>query len=224
MEQLLSTASANNYQHLHNRITAANGYFSKCLDETLDTIKQHTRDVGDHKKVRKYMKALKELSLLPQRKKSELHQAVLITEGLMKGEKAMDLLDQVNDHKKSTQEKSEEPVAVVVNKPAKGETFRISLQLFKEGNSIAEIAKKRGLALSTVEGHLAKFLSTGEIEIGEIVPHQKIKVILEILDDMESPAAGLVKEKLGENYSYGEIRAVMNYRETIPVIKQANAE
>ncbi|MFN0276052.1 MAG: AAA family ATPase, partial [Chitinophagales bacterium] len=43
-------------------------------------------------------------------------------------------------------------------KPEKGETYNITLQLYKEGNKILEIAKLRNLATSTIEGHLAKFV------------------------------------------------------------------
>ena len=40
----------------------------------------------------------------------------------------------------------------------------------------------------------------------------KIKTILETLDLTETNGATPVKEKLGNEYSYGEIRAVINYR------------
>ena len=97
-------------------------------------------------------------------------------------------------------------------KAPKGETHRISLHLYKAGIPIAEIASRRGLALNTVEGHLASFISTGEIDIKELVPEHKIEFIrvalLELGDDTK---LGPVKARLGDDYSFGEIRAVQQH-------------
>ena len=43
------------------------------------------------------------------------------------------------------------------------DTYKISLKMFKEGRSIAEIASERGLAKSTIENHLVRFIPTHEI-------------------------------------------------------------
>lgn len=93
---------------------------------------------------------------------------------------------------------------------AKGDdTFTISLKMFRSGRSIEEIATARNLALSTIEGHLARFIATGEVELNEVVAEHKIETIRTALIELNSEnAIGPVKERLGENYSYGEIRAV----------------
>ena len=97
-------------------------------------------------------------------------------------------------------------------KAPKGETHRISLHLYKAGIPIAEIASRRGLTLNTVEGHLASFIPTGEIDIKELVPEHKIEFIrvalLELGDDTK---LGPVKARLGDDYSFGEIRAVQQH-------------
>lgn len=89
------------------------------------------------------------------------------------------------------------------------DTFTVSLKMFRSGESIEKIAAVRELAVSTIEGHLARFVATGEVELVEIVPAHKINTIRAALIDVGSEnAIGPVKEKLGEEYSYGEIRAV----------------
>ena len=89
------------------------------------------------------------------------------------------------------------------------DTFRTSLQMYRAGKSVAAIAAARGLAISTIEGHLARFIETGEIELDEVVPPKKAKVIRATLIEMDTnEAIGPVKAKLGDDYSYGEIRAV----------------
>jgi ATP-dependent DNA helicase RecQ len=89
-------------------------------------------------------------------------------------------------------------------------TYDISLKMFKQGSSVSDIAKLREMAVSTIETHLVRFIPTGEIELQEIVEIEKADRIREtILNFGESATLGKVKEKLGDDYSYGEIRAVI---------------
>ncbi|MEO6228908.1 MAG: DNA helicase RecQ [Ferruginibacter sp.] len=92
------------------------------------------------------------------------------------------------------------------------ETKRISLQLFKSGRDIDEIAAMRELKRGTIEEHLGHFIFTGEISINEMVSKNKIAVITQAIEENKnSLAVAPVKEKLGDAYSYGEIKAVMQY-------------
>jgi len=105
-------------------------------------------------------------------------------------------------------------------KPVKenpGESRRISLELFRQGKSIREIATARNFVDSTIEGHLASFIPTGEISVYDLVPESKVTEILEVLNEIGGNAALPLKERLGDDYSFGEIRTVMNYRRWIPV-------
>lgn len=86
-----------------------------------------------------------------------------------------------------------------------------SLKLFNQGISIEEIAKMRSLAKSTIEGHLAEFVSLGQVKIEEIVPVEKIEAIREKIRKHGIHPLKPIKESLGENYSYGEIRAVVHH-------------
>ncbi len=89
-------------------------------------------------------------------------------------------------------------------------TYDISLKMFKQGSSVSEIAKLREMAVSTIETHLVRFIPTGDIELQEIVELEKAEIIKEtILSFGEEATLGKVKEKLGDDYSYGEIRAVI---------------
>ena len=89
-------------------------------------------------------------------------------------------------------------------------TYQISLEMFQAGFSIAEIAEARGLGKPTIEAHLARFIQSGEINLEDLVPVEKIEPIRRaIIMFSDTGALSPVKEFLGENYSYGEIRAVM---------------
>ena len=89
------------------------------------------------------------------------------------------------------------------------DTYTISLKMFKSGMSIEEIAAERTMVLSTIETHLAHFIPTGEIKLDELVPANKIEPIRNAIIELNAETGiGKVKEFLGDDYSYGEIRAV----------------
>ncbi len=92
------------------------------------------------------------------------------------------------------------------------DTKKASLQLFQLGRSVAEIAAERGLALTTIETHLAHFIFTGELSLNELVKKDKVQPIMKAIEknnNMQELAPA--KQLLGDDYSYGEIRAVMSY-------------
>lgn len=90
------------------------------------------------------------------------------------------------------------------------DTYRISLDMFRDGKPINLIAQERGLGVSTIEGHLARFVATGEIALDQLVSVDKVEPIREAITKFaDSNALSPIKEFLGEDYSYGEIRAVM---------------
>jgi len=91
------------------------------------------------------------------------------------------------------------------------DTKQRSYQLFMEGNSISQIAELRSLAVSTVESHLAFYVEQGNIPIDKIIDVSKIAMIQKAIIQVDSVALSPVKELLGDDYSYGEIRMVKAY-------------
>ncbi len=90
------------------------------------------------------------------------------------------------------------------------DTYGISLDMFKSGLSVEEIADSRRMAKSTIETHLVRFIPSGEIMLDDLVHVSKIERIRSAIIELHDEATlGRVKETLGEDYSYGEIRAVM---------------
>lgn len=90
------------------------------------------------------------------------------------------------------------------------DTKEITFELFQSGSSLEEIAKKRNYALSTIEGHLAPYIASGEIKIDKLVSKEKQKLIKKALKDFDK-ASGMkmVKEKLPDTVTYSEIKWVM---------------
>jgi ATP-dependent DNA helicase RecQ len=77
---------------------------------------------------------------------------------------------------------------------------------------VAQIAVLRNFAPSTVEGHLMDCVLRNELPLEKFVPKQKIETIQEkFLELGDQLGVKPIKEALGDAYSYGEIRAVVNY-------------
>ena len=93
------------------------------------------------------------------------------------------------------------------------DTKEISLDLFKNGKTIFEIAEERMMATSTIEGHLAHYVRLGEIPLKGLLPDEKIETITDFFRKNGLCPASQARNMLGEKYSYSEIRFVMNYME-----------
>ncbi len=92
---------------------------------------------------------------------------------------------------------------------AKIDTKTVSFQLYREGKTIEEIAKERNLTAGTIEGHLAYFIETGELDINDLVSKDKQKLILDTSLRIKNTAAAAIKEFLTGKVTYGEIRMVI---------------
>jgi len=90
------------------------------------------------------------------------------------------------------------------NKP---DTKSITYQLYKEGNKIADIASIRKLSITTIEGHLAHYVSLGLISVNELVSSEKI-ILIEpyIKDHEEKNSLTPLIDKLENKVTYGELR------------------
>ncbi len=91
----------------------------------------------------------------------------------------------------------------------KGDTHAETFKLYKEGQAVADIAKARNLTIATIETHLAKFVRRGDIKIEELVSREKIVIIESAVKEYTSGSITPIKQKLGNDVSFGEIRLVM---------------
>jgi PIF1-like helicase/Helix-turn-helix domain/HRDC domain/Helicase len=100
-----------------------------------------------------------------------------------------------------------------VEKKPKVDTKAESLKLYKEGMTITEIAAARSFAIQTIEGHLAHYISIGEIGIEELVSQEKIVQIKPAIKDFEGGPITRIKEKLGSEIGFGEIKLMLAWQE-----------
>ena len=91
------------------------------------------------------------------------------------------------------------------------DTRNESYMMYRSGKSISEIAHERGLSPTTIEGHLTYFIQSGKIDVHEFVTQEKIPIIQDAIESYGTEKLSVLKEVLGEGYSYNEIKAVISW-------------
>ena len=97
-------------------------------------------------------------------------------------------------------------------KQEKGETYRITYALVKEGKSIKDIADKRNLAASTIEKHIVRGIREGALEVFTVMLEEKVLKVAELLLK-SSDSIGKIHETQNGKYTHGELRMVQAYLE-----------
>ncbi|WP_164929065.1 DNA helicase RecQ [Gloeobacter violaceus] len=88
-------------------------------------------------------------------------------------------------------------------------TCALTLDLWRQGLTVEQIAERRSLRIETIEGHLAELVESGEdIAIERLVGPDRRRTIEAVLLKLGTAVLKPVKEQLGDEYSYGEIRLV----------------
>ena len=93
------------------------------------------------------------------------------------------------------------------------DTKQQTFELFKQDNTIEQIARQRNLAVSTIEAHLAFYVQSGTLSIAEVMDDSKIPIIQKAIEQTGTVALTPAKALLGDGYSFGEIRLVMAHME-----------
>ena len=91
-----------------------------------------------------------------------------------------------------------------------GSTYETTRQLWEQGLTVEKIAKERNLEMSTIAGHFERLIESGvDIDLRPMLPPaQKVAEIRRALTAAGVSPLSQVKELLGDDYSYFEIRIV----------------
>jgi hypothetical protein len=188
----------NDLEKLKDRVGKAIDYFSKSLsEELLQPIDEHIESLKGVKKIKKHLKMIRILKQSVAKKIHNIQNARLGDILLNPSDVRIPLNNNTKPVKKE--------------KVEKGSSLQETLALFTQGNSVQQIAEMRSLAFSTIEGHIAMLVKAGAVDIHKVVSEPKLSEILTAIGDLPATSLGSIKAKLGDDYSFGEIRAVMNH-------------
>ncbi len=123
-----------------------------------------------------------------------------------------EILEVIAEYRNENNIKSEFKINFEIEKKQKKvkkeSTKNISLILFKQGNSIAEIAKERNLAITTIQGHLTHFIPTGEIKVTDLMPKKKYLELKKIMQNIKYKGFKELKDKISDKFTYAELKYV----------------
>jgi hypothetical protein len=193
-------ASTINQVWLNEKVTGAKKYFaSKIKEELIVPLNGLQAQLKGKTKVRKYSKEVNELEGFLWKKLSNIER---VTFG--------DLSFEVEKTARGNSA-AENPVAARKKKAEKGSSKNESLEFYKQGMKVPEIAKQRDMAVTTIETHLSEFVQSGEVNVFDFVSKnelEKVKVAMaKIGDERLTP---LINE-LGSAFNYGKLRMALMY-------------
>lgn len=220
--QLHVLLEANDQPRLIDRLKKGSAYYKQFLQQNIAVLLRHLEEMKQKKRVRAYLTSLTDLDQLFSKKLEDVDKAVYLTECILEGHYDFNFASLAEQRvQERTQVLTEIQSKATPKKSKKGagkskkeevSTYDLTLGLFKHGMTPEAIAKERGLATSTIEGHLAKAVEKGLLDIDKLLSEADITLITQALQDM--PEGFTSKDlffKLGSKFSYGMLRAVMSY-------------
>ncbi len=214
---------------LLDRIARGSAYYTAFMDENLKQLLFHVAEVERLTRTKTYLNALSEIEQQIMMAMAQLERAEYMANSILCGREI-----EKSEVEKSVHIKRRRALWEMAEKAAeenpkfrstksgrkrkkgakveKGETYRTTYALVKEGRSIREIATKRKLATSTIEGHLAKGISKGDIDIFSVMEEKRVNEIAGLLKRSKESLGEIHKSQNGK-YSHGELRMVHAHQE-----------
>ena len=217
---------------LNERLMAARDYFTKEFKERILALLIHREKMNVLSKTKAYVDELSDLEMSMYEQFQRFQKAAVLVKAVVEGtEITKELVESAFNpqqryallqaaknavaFEKNNPKAVEKDLKSLNEKPpkynAKGlsNTYLITLDLAKNGKKPSAIALERNMTLDTIFKHLTKFVKNGMIDVAEIIETDRIVTILKAIDSFEEdPSATSIKELLGNEFSYYEIRLV----------------
>ena len=119
-------------------------------------------------------------------------------------EKQMSMLDALDENVLKKRKREQKPK---VPKEVKPRTWEVSYGLYLQGMKPADIAKERSLTMSTIVGHLARYVPSGKVPLDDLVTpahQQSIRKVIRMVGTDEATLA--IKSLCPPDVSYDEVR------------------
>jgi AAA ATPase len=220
--------NATDVQHIFERVAKGITYFTPLLKQLWYEVLLVEGKIANQKKVKQFFTELKELdnSLSETLKKLfRLEQMIQLAQSDQPFDKEKihsakletlytELTGKINNILKNEKLFIGEYPLSKDDKPKKEKrsTYDITLQLWKEGKTVAEIAKERTLSQATIYSHIAKCIEQDKIAITEVLPEKTINELNTIFKENEElTTLKSLYEKTEERYSWDELRLFRAY-------------
>ena len=203
--------------NLQGRVEAASAYFKPLLKEYSGWIVAHINNIQGKSGVKKYITELKDLDHAFFSKLQSIEKAEsLLAAVVQQKEISRDTVQpQTRTHlaeNKTSKGSSGKKQANKTTKSKKG-TKEYTFELFTGGKNVEQIAEERGLAVTTIEGHLSHWVRLGEIPATDFVDPRKLEQILEVVKRIESTRLNDIKARLGDEFTYSDLKFALAHHQ-----------
>lgn len=230
VQQLQYLLQQSDQEALRERLEKGSVYYTALLGNHIAALLLHMQQLQWRTGVKSYLTLLGEVDQLLMKKYEDIQKSVIIIQGLINRVKFIDV--SVVDKQRETlrrrwldvarEEASTQRGSASAGKSAarkvsgkkrstradKKDTVDHSIELFRSGKSLEEIAAERTLAISTIESHLTKAIVSGKLDLQEYIPSDDVAIIEAAINEHGVSGLRPVFEALEERYSFGQIRAV----------------
>ena len=183
---------------LLQRMEKAIEYFARIIyDDLIMPLSKFMEGLQNRSRLRTYFAKVQEIDMIWWHKINELQKASFNGQLIAK--------------KLKPYAKEEAVKIIVPPKVKKGDSSKDSLIYYQSGKTIEEIATIRKLAQSTIEGHLSEYIITGELGIETFLNPTQIQKIKETYESSTDATTKVIKEKLNDEFTYGQLRMAVNY-------------
>lgn len=206
LKLIINEHSRERYTKLSERVQAGAVWFLNILNPVLAAIQEHIKTFKLKAKSKKYIQDVQHLWQITEKKRIQIEQAAAVALGLAGNVGIQSVIQEVNKMFSAVPAPEGQTETASGEKLPQQASKDISLELFLEGKSPEKIAEIRGLGTETIYTHLSFAVSSGKLEAKQLIDPAKMGIILREI--AANPEAGLtaLKEKLGAQYSYTEIK------------------
>ncbi|MDR3365628.1 MAG: helix-turn-helix domain-containing protein [Prevotellaceae bacterium] len=202
LEKLLDhTQKTGDTQALQQRVEKAAGYFfPNIYNDILLPLQAHAAQIKKAARVKEYFKELVEIVI----------DISLIIKKIQVIKYGDILLAEIESPKH--EEVEVEPLKEK-HKPVKGDSAKVTLEMFNHGQTIEQIAQTRNISTSTVETHLGQLVASGDFDIHRWLSEEQISEVEAAIKRAGDQTVTQIFVMLNQKYSYGAIRGVMAYQQ-----------
>jgi len=197
---------------LRDRCEKAIRYFTDQIAQHLiEPLRAHINGLAYKKKLKRYLQHVQQIEETFWVKVDRLYQGSFLDEKLYGGE----IIHTREKHQRVTS-------STTRAKKEKGGTYRDTLDLHRQGKTVAEIAAIRNLAASTIQHHLIQWIARGEIDVYNVLPREMIDTVVAFMEETKTVAIGAIRRGLGDRYAYNDIRMIVSHvlRDRAPESKE----
>ncbi len=215
---------------LYKRTVSASEYFKPMFKNFTKHIFKHIEQIKSEKKIKTYLQELLELEILFYEQLKLISKSAFVVEAtitnklftgadikkLYNDAERDELISQINrmplnEGKEGQTVTIEKETKPRIRKPRgekkeKVDTKLETFKLYKAGKKVLEIAQERKMTTGTIEGHLAHYVTKGELKGSDFISNEKADKIIATAKKLNTLFFGQIKQSLGEEFTYSEIK------------------